>query len=354
MKKVSFPQMGDYSVPIYYLLSHVLKAEIFMPPKITNQTVELGCKYSPDFVCMPFKYTLGTFLECLENKTNVLIQLGGGCRYGYYNELQEQILKDLGYSFDYISLVTEGHADMREIKKKIKEIDPKFSIIKSIRPLYITYKMIRYMDKIDDYIRKNIGFECNSKSFISLKEKMLQDFSKTKGLFHLRYLYFKYSRLFHKLPLKKGKRLKVGIIGELYTIMEPAANYDLEYMLANYGIEVTRFTNASYLLFQKKKKVKNYLKTVGKYAKNRLGADALDNIGRMIDLANQNYDGVIHIKSTFCTPEIGVMPILRRVSKDYSIPILFFSFDSSTSKVGLETRIEAFYDMIEMRRKSEL
>ena len=81
-----------------------------------------------------------------------------------------------------------------------------------------------------------------------------------------------------------------------------------------------------------------------------MGADAADNIGRCLELCQKKYDGIIHIKSSFCTPEIGIMPILNKITNSYDIPILFFSFDANTSKVGIQTRIEAFYDMMEMRK----
>ena len=70
-------------------------------------------------------------------------------------------------------------------------------------------------------------------------------------------------------------------------------------------------------------------------------------------LCLKNYDGIIHIKSSFCTPEIGAMPVINKVCNDYDVPVIFFSFDANTSEVGIKTRIEAFYDMIEMRKDSE-
>ena len=82
-----------------------------------------------------------------------------------------------------------------------------------------------------------------------------------------------------------------------------------------------------------------------------MGADAVDNIYHTQELCEQGYDGIIHIKSSFCTPEIGVMPIINKIAKEHNVPILFFSFDTNTSKVGMETRLEAFYDLIEMRRQ---
>ncbi|MEG2322348.1 MAG: hypothetical protein RSB71_02550, partial [Bacilli bacterium] len=157
--KVSFPQMGNYGIPINYLLTHILDADIIYPPNITAKTVELGNKYSPFFVCMPFKYTLGTLIETLDNGALIILQAGGGCRYGYYSELQEKILKDLNYKFRLFNLVTCGKLKIKRIIKIFKKIDPKFKLFKSLYYLFITILMIKYMDKIDDYIRKNVGFE---------------------------------------------------------------------------------------------------------------------------------------------------------------------------------------------------
>ena len=351
---ISFPQMGDYSVPIEYLLSHIVDSKIMVAPKITNTTIELGNKYSPEFVCTPFKYTLGTFIEALENNADIIIQAGGGCRYGYYSELQEKILKDLGYNFTYINLVSKGKTDLKKIYQQFKKIDPNFHVIKSLYYVCITKQMIKYMDRMDDYIRKNIGFEVEKGSFERVKQSMLNKFKMAKNPIHLRIIYNKYRRKFKKIKIKKpANRMRVGVIGELYTIMEPFANYNLEKCLAEYGIEVKRYTNVHYLLFEKSKAVKKYLRYTKKYIKYKMGADAADNIGRTKYLCEHKYDGIIHIKSSFCTPEIGAMPIINKICKEYEIPIIFFSFDAATSEVGIKTRIEAFYDMIEMRKERE-
>lgn len=346
--------MGDYHVPVKYLLSHILDCEIINSSPITNNTIELGSKYSPDFVCTPFKYTLGTFIECLDKGANILMQAGGGCRYGYYSELQENILRDLGYDFEYINLVTAGKNNIKYIINCMKKINPKFSKLKALYYLFIAKSMVKYMDRIDHIIRQNIGFEIEDGSFNNLHNKMLKNFSRTKGYFHLVKTYRKYLKQFRKIPINKPKDcLKIGIVGELYTVMEPFSNYYLEKLLASYNIEIKRFTNVYYLVFEKSKKIKKYLKKTKEYIKYRMGADAADNIARTKYLCEKGYDGVIHIKSSFCTPEIGAMPIISKICNDYDVPVIFFSFDSNTSEVGIKTRIEAFYDMIEMRKDSE-
>lgn len=352
MKKVSFPQMGDYAVPTSYLLSHILSAKIIDPPKITKKTIEIGAKYSPDFVCTPFKYTLGTLIENCENGVDTLIQAGGGCRYGYYSELQEQIIKDLGYDITFINLVTEGKTNYKKLIKEMKKIDPKFKIIKSLYYLFITSKMIKYMDNIDDYIRKNIGFEIEKGQFLKTKKQMLQQFKKTTSYFNLRKNYHKYLKKFKNIPTNKPKKpIKVGIIGELYTVMEPFSNYYLETELAKMNIEITRFTTVHYLLFEKGKKIKKEIKTVKEYINYQMGADAADNIAHTKYLCENHYDGIIHMKASFCTPEIGAMAIIQKIANAYETPVLFFTFDTNTSEVGVQTRLEAFYDMLERRKK---
>ena len=350
MYKIAFPQMGDYHVPAKYLLSHVVKAEVIDAPNITRKTIETGSKYSPEFVCTPFKYTLGTMIECLDKGSNLLIQQGGGCRYGYYFELQEKILKDLGYEFKFVNFVTEGKFRFKRIDKMLKIIDPKYSKLKLLYYGFITMKMIKYMDEIDDYIRQNIGFEIKKGSFERLKKEMLIKFSNVKGYHELKVLYRNYFNRFKIIKVyKKDDRLRIGIIGELYTVMEPFSNYFLEKELAKNNIEIKRFTNVDYLFFKKGKRMKKYLRK-NKYVKYSCGADASDNVANAEYLCTHGYDGIIHIKSSFCTPEIGVMPILNKVSEEYGVPILFFSFDALSSEVGIKTRLEAFYDMLEMRK----
>ena len=352
MTKVSFPLMGDYNIPAYFLLSNVLDVDIVLPPAITVRTISIGSKYSPEFVCMPFKYTLGTMIEAIEKGADTLIQLGGGCRYGYYAELQEKILKDLGYDIRVFNLIIEGKANFRRIYKLFKEIDPKVKIRKMLYYGFITLKMVKYMDHVDEYVRDNIGFEVDEGSFENLKYVMLNDFKKVNNYFELRRLYKKYIKDFLKVPVRKPDNpIKVGIIGELYTIMEPFSNYFLEKELSKNHIVIKRFTNVWYLLIEKKRKIKKYIRDSKKYIKYGLGADGADNVARAKYLCENNFDGIIHIKSSFCTPEIGAMPIINKVCDDLNVPIIFFSFDSMTSEEGIKTRLEAFYDMLEMRKK---
>ena len=105
------------------------------------------------------------------------------------------------------------------------------------------------------------------------------------------------------------------------------------------------------MLLEKQHNIKKKKKKGKKYLKYHLGADATESVVLTEELAKQGFDGIIHIKSFGCTPELNAMPILSKVSEDYGIPIIYFSFDSQDSEVGIETRLEAFYDMIIAKKK---
>jgi predicted nucleotide-binding protein (sugar kinase/HSP70/actin superfamily) len=346
-KTISFPHLGNYYIPISYLLKNITNSNILIPPKITKKTIELGSSHSPDYVCVPFKYNLGNYIEALDAGADTILQAGGGCRYGYYAELQEQILKDLNYKFTFVNFIKDNHVSLNNIYKFAKEENTNLTKIKYYHYLLNTITMVVIMDKLGKYPRENMGFEINKNDFTNTESELLQELQSKISFSKLIKIYFKYKKKYKKIPVNKPKNpIKIGLVGELYSIMEPYSSCNIERKLASLGIEVHRYTTLTYLLLIKKFKLKYYLHKGKKYLKYHLGADGTESVVLSEILAKKNYDGIVHIKSFGCTPELNAMPILEKISNDYQIPIIYFSFDSQDNEVGINTRIEAFYDML--------
>ena len=72
---ISFPHLGNYYIAFEYFLSNATKCKVIVPPDTTKKTIELGAKYSPDFVCVPFKYNLGNYIEALERELMFLFKV---------------------------------------------------------------------------------------------------------------------------------------------------------------------------------------------------------------------------------------------------------------------------------------
>lgn len=348
--KVSFPRFGNYNIAIEILLREGLDCDYIDSPKTTKKTLELGTKYSPEFVCTPFKYQLGGYIEAIEAGANTLIQVGGPCRLGYYGELHEQILKDLGYQVNFVNMSNADYEKPMTFYTEFKKLNPKINLKKVTQGLLLAVKAVECLDRMEDFIRQNVGFEVEEGSFDLVYQEFLEQLRKITTKKELKQLEKEYTKKLKDLPIDKPtKPLIVGFIGEYYTIMDPYSNHYMEKELAKKGIVIKRWMNITNSFFnfpvkEVKKKIKNY-------AKYDMGATSMYTIKCALDYAKENLDGMIHVKSFGCTPEIDAMPVLQRISEDYKIPIIYFSFDSQTSDVGINTRIEAFHDMMIMRKE---
>ena len=349
--KVTFPHLGSYCVPLEVLFTTGLEVEYVTPPPITNRTLALGSQYSPDSVCAPFKYNLGNFIESIEAGANVLVQVGGSCRLDYYGELHAQIIKDLGYDVMFVNMTAAKFNKPLTFYSQLKTINPDMSLAKIARILPVVLKMVRHIDAAEDYIRRNIGFEIKRGAFERVHQEYLNALRGVRTIKQLNQVMQKYMKSFKEIETNKpGKPLQVGIIGEYYTIMVPFSNHYIERELAKMGMVVDRWMNVSNsILHDDSKRIKEQIKGYSEY---NMGATCMMTIERALYFAKKGYDGIIHVKSFGCTPEVDVIPVLQNISADYKIPIIYLSYDSQTSETGIKTRLEAFYDMVIMRKEA--
>lgn len=343
-----FPHLANYAYAFKYICEKGFGVKYLIPPPITKRTLELGVKNSPDYVCSPFKYCMGCYLEALELGANCLMQIYGACRLNFYGELNERILKDMGYEFKFFDMASVDWHSPKSIVEHFRIINPEMSLVKVAKALPVTVKIVELLDEFEDYIRHNVGFEAERGQFDKVYGEFLSGLENLSDGHELKKLANEYRAKLHSVPLNKpSKTIKVGMVGDYFTVQEPFSNYFMERELARFGMEVFREMNFTCSVIKKKGKKK--CKIAKKYAKYNLGATANSTIAEAITFAKRGCAGILHVKSFGCTPEIDAMPILQNVSRDYGIPILHFSFDSQTSETGVRTRLEAFYDMVEAR-----
>lgn len=350
--KIAFPHMSYYYIPVGYIIKNITKGEIITPNYNNNETIAIGSKHSPNDVCMPFKYNLGNYVDALNKGANILIQAGGGCRYGYYAELQEQILRELGYNFTFINLIKNNHVSIVKLYKEAKKINHKLRIYNYSWYLFKGILIIIYMDKIHKYLRQNMALIDDQKQYKNIFLKMQSVYSNSKlSLIKIIKTYRHTKKNLVSIHKNENKKpLKILLIGELYTLMDDAANNNIENNLINSGCIIYRYTDLTYLLITKHFSQRKILKGARKYIKYNLGADGAESVFHAVEHAKKNIDGIIHIKSYSCVPEINAMPILSQISEDYQVPILYLSYDGENNIANIDTKLEAFYDMIKSQK----
>ena len=351
-KIVCMPQTGDYYIIADILLQRCLNYKTMRSPPLTKRTLEIGGRHSPDMICTPFKITLGNFIEAAEQGANVFVMPGAACRLGFYDILQKQILNDLGYDcemitlFDYIPSVKNLYISLSNVNPDLtrEAFDSVFEIVA---------KITVDMDNLADFMRRNIAFEVNKGEYEECYQTYLQEVKSAQDAAEADKIGIKYKEKMESIAINKPDRpVRIGIVGESYFIVEPFANCNMEKWLSEHGVEIIRPFDVSHMaatIFTVDEQIKNS----GGYVNYNIGSTANDTIAEAYQMIQNGIDGIIHVKPSACSPEITTMSILQNISKDYDVPIMYMTFDLETSEAGVHTRLEAFHDMIVMKRGSE-
>ncbi len=352
-RRVTFPHMGDYWIG-FKALAERLECEVVVPPKMTARTLEIGTRHSPEFVCVPFKYNLGNFIEAIEMGANTVIQAVGGCRFGYYGEVQAAILQDLGYDLHFVR-IDAGRNALDFIRNFRDEMCPRLSLRHVKDAFMFAYRKGVAIDSVQDFIRKNLGFVPRADDILRLEARFLSSLESAATIREVDSLCEDTLQELRSMPLERPERpLRVGVVGELYLVMEPFSNLDVERQLALHGVEIHRPMTMTAMIehsIQGYSHLDELIAGSGDWVRHHLGAHGTESVCLTHEFIEDGFDGVVHLKPFGCMPEVNAMAVMQKMSRDLTFPILFLSYDSQTAQAGVATRVEAFCDMLEMRKR---
>lgn len=349
--KVAFFRYCYYDPAFKFFVERVLDAEYLPLPEATKRTGEIGAQHSSDYVCTPFKHHLGDYIEALEAGANVLVQFCGPCRLGYYGELQESILRDLGYEFEMLNFsygVEEGAVGWA--KQCMRTINPNLSLARGIRQLAACANMAVKLDEARDFYLANAGFERERGSFERIWKRLMDDMRAATCDHDINESFNRAMDGMRAVDLgKPADPIRIGIVGEMFTAIDERSNLGLDAKLLAMGVEVHRMLNLTNRWIRYNEP--NLRASASRYLTYDMGPTSTLTVAAAHKYAQEGFDGIIHAKSAGCTPEIDCVPVLQRVSEDFRIPVLYLTYDSQTSDTGLDTRLEAFYDMLAMKKE---
>ncbi|NIO49975.1 MAG: hypothetical protein GTN73_11175 [Candidatus Aminicenantes bacterium] len=296
----SFPRIGKYT-DIFIQTFKSFGLSVLSPPPITERTIKLGVKHSADMMCYPFKVTLGNFIEEIEQGANSLIMYDsrGKCRLRHYWILHELILKNIGYDIKMYPLC------LKNLIKLIKKFNPELSYFTIVRKLSQSWKKLN---------------EIEDSSLYTIKEGV-----------------------------------NIGIVGEIYTCLEPTVNLNIEKKLKKFGVNVCNTVRLSDFIKASTRtsllEKRTYKKKASRYLNGPLGGHGFENLYNALLLCEKGLDGIIHLLPLTCMPETTIVPILDKICADYNLPLLRLMIDETNSETNFDTRIETFAEMIKRRKK---
>ena len=354
--RIGMPHMGNLYIPFKALFQR-LGVDFVIPPVNNQHTLSLGVKYSPEGLCIPFKLTLGNLIEAAELGADTLLVPGGSgiCRLGYYVTTQEQILRDLGYNGEIISVGFSQHK-LSGLLKTIKHLSNNAPWPKIISAFRFGLAKLNAMDRIERVVQKVRPVEEVKGTANQLFTKAINAIDKANDYAPLNKVQVDYINQLNQVTKDDIQPLIVGVVGEFYVLLEPFSNLDVESELGKLGVEVRRTTFISewtkFTLFlnplgvNEKKRIH---KAALPYLKRDIGGDGWESVGEKV-LHAKEYDGLIHLAPFTCMPEIVAQNIMPSTKED--IPVLTILCDEQIAKPGLSTRLEAFVDLLERKRRA--
>lgn len=356
--RVSFPHMGNAHIALTALLD-TLGAEVIVPPKPTRKTIDMGALHAPEFVCLPFKVNLGDNLRALEMGSDTLAMVSGmwACRFGYYGRVQHQILRDAGYDFDSILLGRDGIGTVYNKFRETVEGNLTRGWLRAFRAFKRKAEAVDRLEKRARELRPFERYRGSTSGALATGLKLLDD---ATGIAETGAALDESAALLEAVELEtdRPEPLRVAVLGEIYAVLEPALNFDIERRLGEMGIRAFPVMSVYKWLFRPLKTDPRILiderrarRVARPYVAYVLGGEEHQTICGTITAARKGYDGVVHLYPFTCMPENICRTILPRIETEYDIPVLNLCLDEHASPTGVATRLEAFSDLLLQRRR---
>lgn len=365
--KLTFPHMGNAWIVIQALFE-TLGVDFVVPPPNSKETLNIGTKLSPESACLPLKLNLGNYVQAAAEGADTIVITGGigPCRFGYYGELERQILNDAGYSLDVV-ILEPPDGSLRGLLQRIRYLaGDKNSWNQILKAALFAYRKSVALDRIEDLIH---GFRPRvqlpslaDQLYEEAKERLIsamtdRGIKETMDWLRTRINEEQAKRGLDHIP--GDAPLRVGIVGEIYTILEPFVSADVEKELGNLGAQVDRSIYLSGWvgqhvfrgLAQGYRPLKPYYRLAKPYLHHFVGGHGQETVGAAVNYAKDGYDGIVQLLPLGCMPEIVATSILPRIQEDYGIPIMTLTIDEQTGRAGVQTRLEAFVDLLERSRQ---
>ena len=216
-----------------------------------DNIVNEGLKNVHNDTCYPALLVIGQLLDAIksgkydiEKIALIITQTGGGCRASNYIHLLRKALKQSGY----------GHIPVISLNISGLEKNPGFKLTLSLTAQLI-YAIV-YADMLMWLANQTRPYEINKGETDKLvgywEDKLSKEYQNAVNLRigKIKSNLINITQDFSKIAKRDEKRIRVGIVGEIYIKYAPLGNNNLEDFLANEGCEVVVPGLLDFLIFK--------------------------------------------------------------------------------------------------------
>lgn len=323
MVKVGIPRTLAYYLyfPMWKTFFEVLGVDVVLSSKTTREIIDEGVKETVNDACVPIKLFHG-HVKDLKDKVDTifvprLVSMNGEHIYcPKFLGLPDMIRS----SMDDLPPIIDTRIDMRKGKREIVKIAWGLGKKFTNNPVQI-YQALKKALKSQRDFDESLAEGHTAKEALFLMENTT-------------------------LPEKEEGDLKIALLGYPYILYDPYITVDLLYRMKKMGINIltAEMVCPRDLALQSHKLMKDLFWT----------------FSSQVTRAAYHYfekgeiHGMIHLTAFGCGPDFIVDKLMELEGKKFPhIPFMTLTVDEHTGEAGLMTRVEAFVDMIRLRRRKE-
>lgn len=306
--------------PLWNSFFTELGMKVVVSEKTNRRILDEGTKACVDEACLPVKLYFGHVLNIKDKVDCILIPRFTSIskneyicpKFGGLPDMIKHSIQDLPYIID-----TE--VNLRKSKKKA------------------------YMAAVE--IGKNLGFNQGAvkKAYKIALEEHKSYKKKIKEGFWAVDLIEKKISLVHS---EKTTNFKIALISHGYNLYDDFINMNIVKKLKLYGADIITID------MLEEKAVNFHAEKLSKRMFWYFGRKAMGGIAEI--LQNDDIDAVIYLMAFGCGIDSFVSDLIeRKIRVTTDIPFIALNLDEHSGEAGLDTRLEAFIDMIAWRRKNE-
>lgn len=322
--RIGFPRalVFFYFYPLWKTFFNELGIEVILSNQSSASLLHQGVKSAIPEICVPIKIFTGHVWNLLEQDVD----------YIFIPRLMN-VEKDASFCPKFLGLPemirytipeVEGRILCPNIQASNEKMDRASDYKSFIDILGVDMKMIRkalrkasvVWDRFREFCYK--GYTVNEASALALGEL-------TES----------------QMDICQDCDIKIGLLGYVYNIYDPLIGMDIVQKMRKRGVYVKTFEMVHDRIIEKK--IQSIKKPLFWTFTNKLWG-AADHFYQDHDI-----DGLIHVTAFGCGPDSLLGKIIELDSDEFCKPFMTIRVDEHTGESHLETRIEAFIDMI--RRK---
>jgi predicted nucleotide-binding protein (sugar kinase/HSP70/actin superfamily) len=360
-----------------------------------------GRRFTTGKECLPCAITAGDMLKVLRDgnvkRDEVAFFMPGGigpCRFGMYNCLHRQILRDADCGDVPIMSPNQDVNFYEELTRIFGDVSPFNGFSKHA---WVATVGIDLLSKLILRIRPyTVDPKCAQTVYKESLAKWLKAIERRGSVFQMRRVMQDIADSFSQIEINKmAAKPTIGIVGEIYVRSHEFANQNIIEKLESLGAACDLASLAEWIyytnicrrdlmfrkrwfkdllrnqvenFFQKKiekilaaplekkfgvlaeKPVEHVIELAAPYMHHSFEGEAVLSIGKIVEFHRQGVGGVINVMPFTCMPSTIVSTQTMRLSADCgNMPILNISFDGQSDPT-LPTRLEAFVEQVRQRQ----